>query len=265
MEPADDPDGPAGVPRRGPGGRALALGFGLAALVAGFTYFNDAVVRQTPFIGNFLPVSVFGLVLVAALGLNPLLGRLARRRGAPRWLRPLRPVELGLAAALGLGACGWAGSGYFRTFLTVLVVPGDQIRANPAWSAAGVMSYVPGGDPALAPGQLRGLAGRVDGGEVDPSGSLAAALGLFEAAGGPASPLAMEVAARLPEGDRALLRRLGRRASASSTDADRALRALNALVQAPAWVEASRPDGSRPPPRRRWPRPTRSSPSARVS
>ena len=238
MDPKDgppsetDPAGPA--PRRPFGARAVLLGLALAAFVAGFTYFNDAVVRQTFFIGNFLPVSVFGLVLLAALGLNPLLARPARSRRWPAWLGPLRPVELAVVAALGLGACGWAGSGYFRTFLTVLVVPGDQVRANPGWRSAGVMSYAPGGDPAIAPGQLRGLAG----GER----SLAAALGLPASASEPpggAEPasLTLEVARRLTDGDRALLVSLADRSAAPAGDADRALGALNALIEAPGWVE----------------------------
>ncbi|BAM02251.1 DUF6785 family protein [Phycisphaera mikurensis] len=253
--PPPDPD-PETAPRRPRRRslRAVVLGLGLALFVAGFTYFNDAVVRQTPFIGNFLPVSVFGVTLAAALGLNPLLSWLGRGRAWPRALRPLKPVELGVVAALALGACGWAGSGYFRTFLTVLVVPGDQVRANPGWSAAGVMSYVPGGDAALAPGQVRGLAGvaaaggvaaarsadPAAGAGVDPASSLAAALGLLPdlpAAG----PAAAAVAAQLTAEEAAFLASLAGQASASGTDTAEALRALNRLIENPGWVESVPP------------------------
>lgn len=248
----------------------MALGLLLAAAVAGFAYFNDSVVRQTPFIGNFLPVSVFGLALALALGLNPALSRLGRSRRWPAALGPLSVREVCVIAALGLGACGWAGSGYFRTFLTVLVVPGDQQRANPGWVAAGVLSYVPGGDPRLAPGQLRGLSGvavasaeapsplpeaaEARGGDfpdasagvraVDASGSLAAALGLLpeaQPAGPPPGPLAAAVAAQLGEADRLHLLELARSPAVSDTDASGVLRTLNRLIEAPGWVQALPP------------------------
>ena len=48
--------------------RAVALGLALGMLVSVATYFNDWIIGQTLFIGNYLPISVFGTVVVLALG-----------------------------------------------------------------------------------------------------------------------------------------------------------------------------------------------------
>lgn len=119
----------------------LGLLFGLAICVA--TYFNDAVIHQTKLIGNFFPVSVFGVLVVALLAVNPLLG-VARLTGK----------EMALIAAIGLTACGWPGSGFFRTANTSVGMPGYLIRNNAAWQAANVMSYVPGGAAELGEGHV---------------------------------------------------------------------------------------------------------------
>ncbi len=119
----------------------LGLLLGLAICVA--TYFNDAVINQTKLIGNFFPVSVFGVLVVVLLGVNPLLGsgRLTGR-------------ELAVIAAIGLAACGWPGSGFFRTFNTSVAMPSYLIRNNASWQAAKVMSYVPGGSAELGEGHV---------------------------------------------------------------------------------------------------------------
>ena len=126
--------------------RAVIIGLLLGVSIAGLTYFNDAVVRSSFVIGNQFPIGVFGVLMLLLLGVNPLLGRLGKR-----W--PLRPGELALITALGLAVCGWPGSGFFRYFTTTLALPPKLINANPAWQAAHVMSYVPGGSARLGMGQ----------------------------------------------------------------------------------------------------------------
>ena len=49
--------------------RAVLLGLLAAALVCGFCYFNDFVMHQTFLVGNYMPISVFGGLLVFLLGL----------------------------------------------------------------------------------------------------------------------------------------------------------------------------------------------------
>ena len=59
--------------------RAVVVGLLGATFVAAVTYFNDNIIRQTPFTGNHLPHSVYGLLIVFVLGVNPLLSRAGKR------------------------------------------------------------------------------------------------------------------------------------------------------------------------------------------
>ncbi len=126
--------------------RAIIIGILLAGFIASFTFFNDGVIRQTQFVGSFLPISLFGLLLLMALGLNPLLG-LVR-------LKPLRAGELLIIAAIGLAACPWPGSNFWRYTGAFVTTPARYYALNPAWRAQGMMSYVPDGSPEVAPGQV---------------------------------------------------------------------------------------------------------------
>ncbi len=143
--------------------RAIALGLFLAIFISCFTYFNDAVIRSTFLIGNFLPIGIFGLVVVILLGLNPLL-----RAIRPEW--PMRPAEIAIATALGLAACGWPGSNFYRTAVFNVAMPPHLEQTQTGWQGQNVMSYVPGGSPSLAQGQVydwQRLAAKIA--EADPS------------------------------------------------------------------------------------------------
>ena len=59
-----------------------------------------------------------------------------------------------MVVALGLAACGWPGSGFWRYTAGVTVMPSYLQRTSPSWQAQGVMAYVPGGPEELAPGQV---------------------------------------------------------------------------------------------------------------
>ncbi len=127
--------------------KAIFVGFLLAAFISGFTYFNDAVMRNTFLIGNFFPIGVFGPALLLLLAVNPLLRACNRN-----W--SLRPAEFAVAIALGLAACGWPGSNFYRTAVTISAMPPHLERTHTAWQSQNVMSYVPGGSPLLAQGQV---------------------------------------------------------------------------------------------------------------
>ncbi len=126
---------------------AIVLGLLLGLAVSAFTYFNDAVIRQTMFIGNFLPISVFGLAIVALLLINPLL-RLIHAR------LPLTAAQVAIIAAIGLAACGWPGSNLFRTFIPITALPHHLAKNKPAWQGSEAMSYVPGASPRLGLGHV---------------------------------------------------------------------------------------------------------------
>jgi hypothetical protein len=128
--------------------RAVALGCLLALLISIATYFNDWVIGQTQLIGNHLPISVFGIAVVLLFGTNPLLRQLGARL-------PLRASELGVIVALGLAACGWPGSNFFRGFTTITAYPAHWLKTKANWQSANVMSYVPGGSAQFAQGQIQ--------------------------------------------------------------------------------------------------------------
>lgn len=127
--------------------KAILVGLALAAAIAGGTYFNDVVVRQTYLIGYFAPVSVLGVLVALGIGINPLL-----RRFTPRLA--FAPRELAVVGAIGLAACGWPGMNFFRTFVPSVALPAYLEATHSDWAAAGALAYVPGGPPRLAPGHL---------------------------------------------------------------------------------------------------------------
>ena len=82
--------------------RAVILGLIGALFIAAFGYYNDSVLRLTFLVGNHFPISVFGLLIVMVVAINPLLG----------WVRSrwrFAPAELAVAITLMLAACSVPG------------------------------------------------------------------------------------------------------------------------------------------------------------
>ncbi len=131
--------------------RAVVIGLLMGALLAIATHFNDAVIRQTMLIGNYLPVGIFGTLIVLLLLVNPASGIVGRRL-------QLRPRELAVAAAIGLAACAWPGSNFYRTFATIVASPHRQLQVESAWQSQEVLAYVPGASSRIAPGHVRDFA-----------------------------------------------------------------------------------------------------------
>ena len=63
--------------------RAVLLGLAGAAAVCALTYMNDFILRQTFLVGNYMPISVYGGLLLFLLVVNPVppSGRRWKRRG----------------------------------------------------------------------------------------------------------------------------------------------------------------------------------------
>ncbi|MEX0885450.1 MAG: DUF6785 family protein [Phycisphaeraceae bacterium] len=123
--------------------RALTLGCLLALAIAGFTYFNDQVIRQTFLLGNHLPASVFGVALVLLLAINPLIAATSPRR-------MLTAGELAVIVALGLAVCAWPGSNLMRIVNQLVTLPSHMRQVKSNWDATNVLAYVPDGSPRLA-------------------------------------------------------------------------------------------------------------------
>lgn len=124
--------------------RSLILGFGLGLFVSVFTYFNDAVVNSTSFIGNFLPIGVLAVAVILVFLINPILRTASFKRS-----------EVAIILVLGLAACGWSGSSFYRVSLNNVTMPWYWLKTNSNWQANHVMSYTPGASPKIAEGHIR--------------------------------------------------------------------------------------------------------------
>ncbi|MBT3381983.1 MAG: hypothetical protein HN742_25735 [Lentisphaerae bacterium] len=116
--------------------RAILLGLTGAAFVCGYTYVNDVVLKQTKFIGNHLPLSVFGGLVLFLLLVQPALRKLRER-----WA--LTPTELMVVLALTLSACVIPSSGLMRYFTPALMMPHHFERTEPGWRESGLVQSVP--------------------------------------------------------------------------------------------------------------------------
>lgn len=106
--------------------RAIILGLAGGILLAAFTYFNDEIMRAPFLVGNFLPVSVFGTLLVFVLLINPLLGRIS-----PSFT--LSGRDLAVTVALALFVCFVPGRGLMHYFTSYIMLPNHHVRTTPAW------------------------------------------------------------------------------------------------------------------------------------
>lgn len=116
--------------------RSILIGFIFAMLVACGGHFNDVYMGQTYMVGNFLPISIIGFLVVLVLVLGPLLF----------WIRPrlsLNARELAIIVALPLAVSVVPGSGFLRTFTSVMVLPRHYEQLTPSWQRNEVLSYVP--------------------------------------------------------------------------------------------------------------------------
>lgn len=115
--------------------RSVILGFMGAGIVCGYTYFNDGVLRQTMFVGNHMPMSVYGGLLFALFVINPLLSLLhSKWRSVPRWLLPLSGRELAVIVALSLPACCVPYSSMLRILPKMAILPHHYERTNVSWT-----------------------------------------------------------------------------------------------------------------------------------
>jgi len=116
--------------------RAVILGLLCGAAIAWVCYFNDFVMQQTFLIGNYMPISVYGGLLLFLLVFNPLLFRLSR------WLS-LSGRELAVVVALTLAACYVPGRGLMHYFSTLIMMPHHYARTIPGWKEEGIVELAP--------------------------------------------------------------------------------------------------------------------------
>ena len=108
--------------------RSILIGLIGAVLLCVVTYFNDMVMRGTFLVGNYLPVAVFGTLVLFLLTVNPLLRKLSKRL-------PLSGRELAVVITLVLFACYLPGRGLLHFFTTSLMLPHHHLRTRPSWQS----------------------------------------------------------------------------------------------------------------------------------
>jgi hypothetical protein len=112
--------------------RATILGLAGAAFICGFCFFNDWVLRQTYLVGNNMPASIYGALILAVVLVNPLLRR---------WR--LTGPELALVLALTLAGAAVPGGGLVRTLIPSLVMPHHIAKTQPSWQDADIVREIP--------------------------------------------------------------------------------------------------------------------------
>ncbi|MBL7076180.1 MAG: hypothetical protein ISS31_01800 [Kiritimatiellae bacterium] len=106
--------------------RSIFIGLLCAVLLSVITYFNDMVMKGTFLVGNYLPVAVFGTLILFLLLVNPLLRKLSRRLS-------FSGRELATIVALVLFACYLPGRGLLHFFSTSIMLPHHHLRTKPSW------------------------------------------------------------------------------------------------------------------------------------
>ncbi|MHC4251482.1 MAG: DUF6785 family protein [Planctomycetota bacterium] len=116
--------------------RAVVIGFAFAAFICGVCFFNDQVVRQTTLIRCFLPISVYGGLMLLVIVVQPVLRRASRRLA-------LSGREVAVIVALVLAACYVPGYGLMQTMTPFLMLPHHFEKTEPGWEESGAVEAVP--------------------------------------------------------------------------------------------------------------------------
>ncbi len=108
------------------------------AFICSYTYFNDWIMRQTMFIGNFMPISVYGFLVIFLALIYPLFRKIKQSLA-------LRPAEIAVILGMVLAACAIPGSNLLRLFTPALIMPNRYENTEPGWQKQKIMDYVPDG------------------------------------------------------------------------------------------------------------------------
>lgn len=116
--------------------RSVVLGLLGASLICGVTYFNDAVMRQTFLVGNHMPFSIYGAVIILVLCVNPLIMRASKRLALTG-----REIAVILALTVSVGCI--PSSAMMRILPTCLILPHRFAQTEPAWKKEQVVELAP--------------------------------------------------------------------------------------------------------------------------
>ena len=114
----------------------MILGLLGALVIAAIGFINDSVLRLTMLVGNHFPISVFGLLILLVIALNPLLSLIRRS-----WR--FQPGELAVIVTFMLVACSIPGSGLLRTYTPMMAMPISHEQIKPGWQRSHVLDRLP--------------------------------------------------------------------------------------------------------------------------
>lgn len=106
--------------------RSIIIGMLGAITLCATGYFNDEVMDSTFLVGNHLPISIYGGLILFVLVVNPLLARLRRA-----WA--LSGREIAVVLVLLLAACFVPGRGLGKNWSAIVMLPWQHVRTNPGW------------------------------------------------------------------------------------------------------------------------------------
>ncbi len=116
--------------------KGLALGLVGILLVTGLTYYNDWILQNTFLVGNNLPLSVYGGMILFLVTVNVSLFLVKKKLA-------FNGREIAIAVALILAVCCIPGSGLMRTLPSSIVMPHHHAKTTTGWKETQVLETVP--------------------------------------------------------------------------------------------------------------------------
>jgi len=117
--------------------RAITIALLGALFISSLAFFNDTYLGLEKFnSGQYLPLIVFGSLIVGLLTVNPLLHRIRRRFA-------FSPAELAVIVGMLLVVVGIPGRGVCETFGHVMVMPAEIYKDRVGWRKNDLLRYVP--------------------------------------------------------------------------------------------------------------------------
>ena len=116
--------------------RAIIVALAGVCVICGFGFFNDFVLRQTYMVGTFMPMPIYGGLILLVILVNPLLALISKR-----WALSAR--ELAIIVGIMLFACFIPGRGLMHHGTGSLMLPHHYEKTNTTWQETGALGLVP--------------------------------------------------------------------------------------------------------------------------
>ena len=116
--------------------RAIVLAFAGVVVICSCGFFNDFVLRQTYMVGTYMPIPIYGGLLLFVLLLNPVLSWIRRD-----WALSAR--EFALIIGVLLFVCFIPGRGLMHHATASMMLPHHYAKTNTTWQETRALNMVP--------------------------------------------------------------------------------------------------------------------------